>query len=105
MHEGGFRVSTTTDGDEVVVAIAGEIDLATAPRVAAAFAALDGARNVRVDLTEVTFLDASGLNVFVHAAARAESHDGRVTFELRAPIVRKVFVAAGLAQLLDDDAR
>ncbi|WP_406727064.1 STAS domain-containing protein [Streptomyces sp. GD-15H] len=52
-----------------LITLAGEIDLATAPLVRAALAAClrDGIRTVDVDLTAVTFCDASGLNAFLTA--------------------------------------
>ncbi len=101
MDHGEFRLVAGRDGRDAVLKIVGEIDLATAPRVAAAFEDLDGATEIRVDLSEVTFLDASGLSVFVRASLNAERRAGGITFEGLAPIVRKVFVISGLAHLLD----
>ncbi len=52
----------------MVVAVTGEVDMATAPELAEAIAAVnDSVRRVVVDLAEVTFLDSSGLNALVHA--------------------------------------
>ncbi|MGW0841263.1 STAS domain-containing protein [Streptomyces sp. NPDC002787] len=52
-----------------LVTLSGEIDLATAPLVYAALAGClrDGMRTIDVDLTAVTFCDASGLNPFLTA--------------------------------------
>jgi anti-anti-sigma factor len=58
-----FRVSTV--GFPASIVIAGEIDLATAPRVDSAFATVTG--DVRVDCSEVTFVDSAGF----HALDRA----------------------------------
>jgi anti-sigma B factor antagonist len=52
-----------------IIAVAGEIDIATVPALRTALAALlaDGARRLVVDLTAVGFIDSSGLNVLVGA--------------------------------------
>ena len=67
---------------EVVVAVAGEIDLATAPL-------LEGTLrwyvdcDIIVDLSAVTFLDASGLTAFIrsHKRLRQTGHTLRTTGE------------------------
>ncbi|MER5795503.1 STAS domain-containing protein [Streptomyces sp. NPDC001980] len=52
-----------------LITLVGEIDLATAPQVSEALAEClsDGIRSIDVDLTAVTFCDASGLNAFLTA--------------------------------------
>jgi anti-anti-sigma factor len=56
-------------GSPVNVVIAGEIDVANAPRVDSALATVTG--DVRVDCSGVTFVDSAGFHVFdrVHEAA------------------------------------
>jgi anti-sigma B factor antagonist len=68
-----------------LITLAGEIDLATAPLVRAALAAClrDGIRTADVDLTAVTFCDASGLNAFLTASALAI--DAGTTLQLHYP--------------------
>ncbi|MEY9994970.1 anti-anti-sigma factor [Streptomyces sp. V4I8] len=54
-----------------LITLAGEIDVTTVPFVRAALAACvrDGIRAADVDLTAVTFCDASGLNAFLELHA------------------------------------
>ncbi|MFF3336769.1 STAS domain-containing protein [Streptomyces sp. NPDC002888] len=68
-----------------LITLAGEIDLVTAPLVRAALAEClrDGIRTVDVDLTAVTFCDASGLNAFLAAARLAT--DAGTTLQLHYP--------------------
>ncbi|SDO02997.1 anti-anti-sigma factor [Streptomyces sp. cf386] len=68
-----------------LITLAGEIDLATAPLVRAALAAClrDGIRTADVDLTAVTFCDASGLNAFLTASGLAI--DAGTTLRLHYP--------------------
>ncbi|MFH0177485.1 STAS domain-containing protein [Streptomyces cacaoi] len=72
-------------GTRALVTLAGEIDLATAPQVRKALAEClsDGIRSIDVDLTAVTFCDASGLNAFL-LASRFATEAGR-TLRLHHP--------------------
>ena len=56
------------------VAVSGEVDCSTAPRLTACLDSLLAAAppEVVVDLTEVTFLDSAGLHALVTARARAD---------------------------------
>ncbi|TPQ20695.1 STAS domain-containing protein [Streptomyces sporangiiformans] len=68
-----------------LIALAGEIDVDTAPLVRASLAEClrDGIRAIDVDLTAVTFCDASGLNAFL-TASRLAGESG-TTLQLRYP--------------------
>jgi anti-anti-sigma factor len=68
MSDTPFELSSTRVADALVVTIVGEIDMSTAPEVGRAIddADQDRAARVVIDLSEVTFLDSSALNVFVH---------------------------------------
>lgn len=67
-------------GPVALIAFEGEIDVATAPRVAAQLYALieAGAREVLVDLSATRFLDSAGIGVLVDAAYRAHESGGRL---------------------------
>jgi len=62
----------------VVLEVVGELDLATGPELQARLAALidSGVREVVLDLTEVSFLDSSGLSVLVTAMKRLRAGGG-----------------------------
>ena len=64
-------IEVLTEGDVRVVAVGGEVDMATAPQLDAALATVDG--DVVVDLAAVTFLDSSGIGVLVKAAQRSSA--------------------------------
>jgi anti-anti-sigma factor len=88
-----FRASTeqqTADGRtaRTVVQVTGEVDVATSPLLAAAVArAMESGTRDRidlvVDLAQVRFIDASGINVLVNAAHQARAAGG--TLALRSP--------------------
>lgn len=68
-HEAGVRV----------IAVAGELDLATAPELCARLDASRAGRRPRllVDLTDVDFCDSTGLRALLGAAAEVRTHGGR----------------------------
>lgn len=71
------RIETCrSDLEEVVVAVSGEIDVALRTRLVnriRAAVAMPGVKTVIVDLTQVSFMDASGIGALLigHDAARA----------------------------------
>jgi anti-anti-sigma factor len=88
-----FQLRSSRVGDALVVAIVGEIDMATAPEVTREISGgHDGARRVIVDLSKVTFLDSSALNAFVHSQRSLAEDD--IGFRIVSPsdqAVRSVF--------------
>ena len=87
--------------DALVVEAVGEIDMATAPQLAAALEAVSGrVTRVVVDLSAVSFLDSSGLNTLVHAQRALLGR--RLSLRVVSPldqVVRQVFE---ITQLTDE---
>jgi anti-anti-sigma factor len=102
MTDTPFELRSTRVGDAVVVAIVGEIDMATAPEVTRAIeAGFRGVARVIVDLSDVTFLDSSALNAFVQSQQELAQHD--VAFRIVSPAdhaVRNVFEITRLTEPL-----
>lgn len=77
IHEGSdvsFAVERTSGRDGVCVAVAGEVDIDTAPRMRRALdAALEESSQVVVDLGAVTFMDSSGLSALIASQQRADA--------------------------------
>lgn len=74
-----------------VVWAAGEIDVSTAPRLREHLTALPPeATRVVVDLSEVTFLDSTGLGVLVAGWKRCEENGARLELVVTRPQVMKV---------------
>src|SRR5579875_62410 len=90
----------TSDGVQVV-ALRGELDVASAGRVEHTLRSLD-APLVVVDVARLTFIDSSGLTVIVQAHNAATR--SRRRFEVRGATgaVRRVFEITGLTRLLSD---
>lgn len=89
------------DDDRHVVAVAGEIDLFTAPELKATLAevAESGRSRIVVDLTKTTFLDSTALGVLIGAVKRLRSRDGVLTIVNVDQNIAKTFEITGLDQI------
>ena len=94
------RCSALPDGHLIVVS--GEVDMATAPSLAEALDQFVSG-TVTVDLSDVTFIDSTGLKALVAAHRRIERRRSRLIVRGVAPIVRRLFEIAGLDALLHAD--
>lgn len=85
-----------------VIAVAGQLDVATAPRFRQALleAQYGGGVHVALDLTAVEFLDSFGLGVMVGGLRRARTHAGDLAVVCPPGRIRQVFEVTGLDQLL-----
>ena len=93
-----FSVSRRRAGDAIVVAPAGEIDLATIAAVEVEVeAALADSPALVLDLREVTFIDSAGLRLVLEASRKASRFS-----VVRGPReVQRVFGLVGLDQRLE----
>jgi anti-sigma B factor antagonist len=89
-------------GDCAVLAIAGEVDLDTAPHVRERLADLadKGIRHVIADLTGVEFLDSTGLGVLVGGLKRLRSNGGSLTLVIGSDRIVRIFRITGLIAVL-----
>lgn len=94
--EGTLEVVIERRGDVPIVRARGEIDIATASMLSSALEQLGtGERRVIVDLSEVTFVDSSGLGVLI-AARSADGEERVVEVVTEHPQVVKVFKVTNL---------
>lgn len=98
-----FRVHDSSREDCLVVAVSGEVDLSTAPTLRDHL--LDrvelGERRLVVDLSDVGFLDSTGLGVLVMAYRAATQAGGGMVVACARPPVRRVLKITRLDVLLD----
>jgi anti-anti-sigma factor len=90
------RLDLTSAPDGLVIALSGELDLASLPAVAVAMDDVLGRplQPVVLDLGGLTFLDSSGVAVLVRIA----NHFGQVRTRAATPPVRRVIEVLGLAE-------
>jgi len=94
-----LKVSSRAEGDRIIVALSGEIDLYTAPRLQSQLAAaLNTEYPVRlvVDMSGVDFCDSTGMNVLLAAQRLARERGGDMELSAPRPPVRKILQVTGL---------
>jgi anti-sigma B factor antagonist len=83
-----------------VVSGAGEIDLATSPALRSRLQdAIGRHRVVIVDLSDVTFIDSTGLGVLIGGLRRVNEAGGEMKIVVADPRVLKIFEITGLTEL------
>jgi anti-sigma B factor antagonist len=91
-----------TDGEGyAVLAVRGEVDVYTAPRLRERLVEMvsQGQHRVIVDLEGVDFLDSTGLGVLVGGLKRLRSHEGDLTLVCTQRRILKVFEITGLTKV------
>jgi anti-anti-sigma factor len=101
--EPAFDVVTTTDeGAAVVVTVHGEVDISTHEQLATALerAATPPARQIVVDLRDVSFLDSTGIRTLLIGWRQAEAQGMSLALRKPKPAVLKVLRITGVDQVL-----
>jgi anti-sigma B factor antagonist len=104
-----FGITASANG--ALVTVCGEVDLLTAPRLGRALEAAAttrlrcGHHRVVLDVSAVTFMDASGLRVLVSAMRRLTSSGGSLTLRCPTPEVRRLLSITGLTDFLPEQDR
>ena len=93
-----LEISTEQNGSACTIALAGEVDVYTAPQLKEELVALiqSGCTRLIVDMDRVTFIDSSGLGVLVSALRRVREKDGAVRVVCAHDSVLKIFRITGL---------
>jgi len=93
---------TTREVDgKTVVAVGGEIDVYTAPKLRDKITELvaDGSYHLVVDMSAVEFLDSTGLGVLVGGLKKVRTHDGSLELVCNQDRLLKIFRITGLAKV------
>jgi anti-sigma B factor antagonist len=95
-----LKLSEAPLANGALLTIAGELDIATVPRVRERLTAIieRGVRRLVVDLRAVTFMDSTALAAFIHAKVQLD--DTTLVLE-RDSYARLIFEVAGLDGVLD----
>jgi anti-anti-sigma factor len=94
-------VAKTSVGDRLVVSLSGECDLTTRAELAAVLdEAIKASPAVVVDLSELTFIDSSGIHELIVGFHAARSHGGELFVRNAQGAVAVVLDLTGVAQLL-----
>jgi anti-sigma B factor antagonist len=101
-----FSIRTERPADldgVVVVEVAGEVDLRTAPELEGELLGLtsDATRIIVLDLTGCSFIDSSALNAIVHAKTAADAAQCRFALVCPSENLMRVMRIAGLDRVLE----
>ncbi len=90
------------EGNTTVISLSGSVDVTSALELRSVVQGLlkEGA-NILVDLSEVNFLDSSGLSVFVKAYQISQKVGAQIALTNPQPSVREVFRLTGFEKLLN----
>lgn len=102
-----FSITSERPSDSVgLVAVSGEVDVYTSPRVRSAM--LDhfeaGCTSLVVDLSSVDYLDSSGLGILVAGLKRAREQGGEVHLVTTKPRIMRVLEVTGLDKVFSISA-
>ncbi len=96
-----LTLETREADGKTVVAVGGEIDVYTAPKLRDKITELvgDGVYELVIDLSAVEFLDSTGLGVLVGGLKKVRAHDGTLTLVCNQDRLLKIFRITGLAKV------
>lgn len=105
-------LKTEDGGEQLIFKLRGSLDLATSPTVRAALmdATEKGKRHIVVDLTQLEFLDSTGLGALIGAHRRATEHNGSFRLIVSEGPIARLLNITGLIRVLSvyhtlDDAK
>ena len=96
-----LTLENSAAGERMVVAVGGEIDVYTAPKLRERLVELinSGHYHLVINLEGVDFLDSTGLGVLVGALKRVRSHQGSLRLVCTQERLLKIFRITGLAKV------
>ena len=91
------------EGNQATVYTAGEIDITSAPALRSALTQClaEGCTELTVDMTDLEFIDSSGLGVLVWALKQLRTREGRLVVRNPPAIAQKILGISGLSPYLD----
>lgn len=101
VNPGELLVTVAGAGPECEVRLLGELDLSTAPQLRDELARLaaGGATLVTVDLSDLGFIDSTGLSVLITGLKRFRQQGGELALRSPSPSTRKVLEITGLTEV------
>ena len=96
-----LTLATREVDGRAVVAVGGEIDVYTAPKLRECITGLvdEGHRDLVVDLEKVEFMDSTGLGVLVGGLKRVRTHEGSLELVCTQERLLKIFRITGLGKV------
>jgi anti-anti-sigma factor len=98
-----FSVTVTTEADRAVVSLRGELDMSGVDRARQAIeeAEASSAALLVLDLSQLDFVDSTGLEVMLRAARRAHDDGRRLVVQRPSHYVKRLLELTAIDQSLD----
>jgi anti-sigma B factor antagonist len=100
LDAGHFTMAISSTLGATVLTVDGEVDGSTSDELRAGIDALlvspEPPMNLVVDLSAMSFIDTTGLNVLVHALKRMRAYGGELTLSAPSVATRKLLAITGL---------
>jgi anti-sigma B factor antagonist len=98
-----LKIETVREQDRVTVRLEGELDMLQAPEVSDTLTELvdSGVKDILVDLTELRFLDSSGLSALLGAHQAAEAQGGRLVLQSPNERIVRLVTITGLGDVFE----
>ena len=103
-----FSVSVNRDDDTTMLNLSGELDIATVPELRlVATSELDRAecRRIVLDLSELSFLDSTGIGCWVDLRAHALAQSKQLSIRSVPLTVQRILEIGGLYEMFVDGSR
>jgi anti-sigma B factor antagonist len=96
-----LSLQTREVDSRTIVAVGGEIDVYTAPKLRDKITELvgEGHQDLVIDMEGVDFLDSTGLGVLVGGLKRVRAHDGSLRLVCSQERILKIFRITGLTKV------
>jgi anti-sigma B factor antagonist len=102
----GFSISSRRLEDGILVALRGDVDLASAPIVEAELRRAEESESlVTLDLSQVSFMDSTGMRTVITADQRLQARGGSLRIIDVPPQVSRLFELVGILHHLTIDGR
>lgn len=101
VNPGDLRVVVSGDNGSHEVRLQGELDLGTASQLRDELARLaaGGAQFITVDMSDLAFIDSTGLSVLITGLKRLRQQGGDMALRAPKPSTRKVLEITGLTEV------
>lgn len=99
-----LRVDTSKEADgTATISLSGEVDVYTSPRVKQEIVDLlnQGVSRLVVDVSQVEYLDSTGLGVLIGGLKRAREHEGDLRLICDNPRILRIFEITGLTKIFE----
>jgi anti-sigma B factor antagonist len=95
-----IAIDTSVEGDRAVVTVSGELDLLSAPTLTERLEGLGPVTALELDLSDLSFVDSSGLNALLAARRRLDEAGGTLRVTKASDVALRLFDVAGVRELL-----